>query len=111
MFVVCVAWLPGFCFSPHASLDVATLYTQVKYLEWCAPIFKNQIFVVALVALTLLTVMYGWCCGKSRDETNLEELKDQLQRLDKKYKKKGMTKKTMKDKEGVGQKTFGAHKQ
>jgi hypothetical protein len=91
--------------------DVATLYIQVKYLEWCAPIFKNQIFVVGLVGLTVLTAIYGYCCGKSRDETGLEDLKEQLKRLDKKYKKKGMTKKTFKDKEGEGMKTYGAHKQ
>ena len=58
--------------------DVATLYIQVKYLEWCAPIFKNQIFVVGLVGLTVLTAIYGYCCGKSRDETGLEDLKEQL---------------------------------
>jgi hypothetical protein len=61
--------------------------------------------------MTILTAIYGWCCGKSRDESNLEELKDQLQRLDKKFKKKGLNKKTLKDKEGQGQKTFGAHRQ
>ena len=66
---------------------------------------------VGLVAMTLLTAMYGYCCGKSKDESNLEDLKDQLKRLDKKYKKKGMTKKTLKDKGGEGQKTFGAHKE
>ena len=91
--------------------DVNTLYTQVKYLEWCAPIFKNQIFVVGLVGMTVLTALYGWCCGKAVDESGIEDLKEQLKRLDKKYKKKGLKKKTLKDKEGQGQKTFGAHKE
>ena len=115
--MVLICTLPTIQFTTSAfsgyirHTDVNTLYTQVKYLEWCAPIFKNQIFVVGLVAMTVLTAMYGYCCGKSKDESNLEDLKDQLKRLDKKYKKKGMTKKTLKDKDGVGQKTFGAHKE
>ena len=115
--MVTMCTLPAIQFTTQAfsgyirHTDVATLYTQVKYLEWCAPIFKNQIFVVGLVGMTILTALYGWCCGKSRDETGLEDLKDQLKRLDKKYKKKGITKKTMKDKDGAGMKTFGAHRQ
>ena len=45
-------------------------------------------------------------CGKERDETKLEMLKDAVKRLDEKYKKKGLKKKNAKK----GERTFGKHK-
>ena len=54
----------------------------------------------------MLTSLYMCLCGKERDETKLEMLKDAVKRLDEKYKKKGLKKKNAKK----GERTFGKHK-
>ena len=48
----------------RASDISAILNVQVKHLEWCAPLFKNQIFVIVLLGFTLLTSLYMCLCGK-----------------------------------------------
>jgi LMBR1 domain-containing protein 1 len=95
-------------FSSYArASDISTiLNVQVKHLEWCAPLFKNQIFVIILLGFTVLTALYMCACGKERDETKLDGLKDAVKRLDDKYKKKGLKKKNVKQ----GERTFGKHK-
>lgn len=85
--------------------DMTTILNiQVRYVDSFRPFFKNQIFVAVLVGFSLLTALYALICGKSRvQDTRVEELKQALDMLDKRYKKKGLSKKTAKNKEG---KTF-----
>ena len=63
--LIMICTLPVIQFTANAfaayarSSDINTiLNVQVKYLEWCGPVFRNQVFVVVLLAFCVLTAMW-----------------------------------------------------
>ena len=74
------------------------LNVQVRNMDFFGVIFKNNIFVVALLGFALLCFLYFIACGKKshNDRSDEKQLKKDIKQLNKKYKKMGLKKRPKK---------------